>query len=61
MSDLIVALALAVALEGMAYALFPDGMRRLIAAVLDMPGRQLRAAGLFMAAIGVFVVWIVRG
>ena len=39
MADLITALALAVTLEGIAYALFPDAMKRLMADVALVDGR----------------------
>ena len=35
MSDLFAALALAVAVEGIAYALFPDGMKRMMAIAME--------------------------
>ncbi|HEX9703173.1 MAG TPA: DUF2065 domain-containing protein [Rhodospirillales bacterium] len=61
MADLITALALAVTLEGIAYALFPDGMKTMMARALEQPAGTLRTAGLLAAAAGVFVLWLVRG
>lgn len=61
MQDLVVALGLALAIEGMLYALFPDGMRRALAAVLQQPTATVRTAGLVMAALGVVVIWLIRG
>ena len=61
MTDLITALALAITLEGIAYALFPDGMKRMMAYALEQPAGALRAAGLMAAAGGVAVLWLVRG
>ena len=46
MSDLFTALALAVALEGIVYALFPDGMKRMMAIAIKQPSSTLRVAGL---------------
>ena len=60
MEDLAVALGLAVALEGMLYALFPGAMQRMIAKVITQPPERLRLAGLAGAAVGVLVVWLVR-
>lgn len=60
MSEFFTALALALAIEGFAYALFPDAMKRLMASVLDMPASNLRMAGLIAAFIGVGLVWVVR-
>ena len=61
MQDLFTALALAVAIEGILYALFPDAMKRMLATVLTQPAANLRAAGLVAATLGVIVVWMIRG
>jgi hypothetical protein len=61
MADFLTALALAVAIEGTLYALFPEGMKRMMAQLLDQPTQNLRIAGVVAAAIGVGVVWLVRG
>jgi len=61
MIDLLTALALAVALEGIAYALFPDGMKRMMMIAIEQPAANLRAAGLTAAVVGVGVVWLFRG
>lgn len=54
------AVALAIAIEGAAYALFPDAMKRMMARVLTQPTTMLRTAGLIAAAVGVAVVWAIR-
>jgi len=61
MSDLFTALALAVALEGIVYALFPDGMKRMMAIAIEQPSSTLRVAGLSLAALAVGLVWLIRG
>ncbi len=61
MADLWAALGLALAIEGILYALFPDGMRRMLSAVLGQPTALIRVVGLAAAALGVGVVWLVRG
>lgn len=53
-------LALAIALEGMFYALFPDGMKRMMLRVLDTPPQILLVAGLAAALSGVALVAVVR-
>ncbi len=58
---LLTALALAVALEGIVYALFPDAMKRMMARVMEQPSGSIRIAGLIAAVAGVFVLWLVRG
>ena len=61
MSDLLTALALAVALEGIIYALFPEGMKRVMAMAIEQPSSSLRLAGLAAAGLGVGAVWLIRG
>ena len=61
MNDLFVAMALALAIEGMLYCLFPDGMKRMMVQVLQMPSSSVRTAGMVAAIIGVGVVWLLRG
>ncbi|PJK29867.1 DUF2065 domain-containing protein [Minwuia thermotolerans] len=60
MHDLLVALALMVAIEGAAYALFPDGMRRALAVLLDQPTERIRLTGLVACIVGVGLVWLLR-
>lgn len=61
MADLMTALGLALAIEGMAYALFPDGMRKMIAQVMEQPNSVIRTAGVVAAVAGVVIVWLIRG
>ena len=61
MSDLFSALALAIALEGIIYALFPDGMKRIMAVAVEQPNNNLRVAGLTAAGLGVGLIWFIRG
>ena len=61
MTDLLAALGLAIAIEGVIYALFPDGMKKFMVQVLAQPVSHIRRAGLIAAAVGVFVVWLARG
>ncbi len=58
---LLTALALAVAIEGIVYALFPDAMKRMMAQVMEQRSGSIRIAGLIAAVAGVFVLWLVRG
>ncbi len=60
MTDFFVAIGLAVAIEGILYALFPEGMKRMLMQVLAMPPAAIRTAGLTAAMIGVVVVWLAR-
>lgn len=61
MVDLVVALGLAMTLEGVAYTLFPDAMKRLMVQVLAQPSASLRSAGLAAVVFGVMLVWMVKG
>ncbi len=61
MVDLITALGLAITIEGIAYALFPEGMKKIMAQVLTLPSGNIRVAGLAAAAAGIFILWLVRG
>lgn len=60
MSDLFAALALAVVIEGLLYAAFPEQMKRMMAQVLTTPSGQLRIVALVMAAIGLGLLALVR-
>ncbi len=60
MDDLLTALALVLVIEGVLYALFPAGMRRMIEQALAIPEPQMRAAGLAAAVLGVGLVWLLR-
>ena len=61
MTDFLVALALILVIEGAVYALFPEGMKRLMMRVIDEPPATLRTIGLAAALVGVAVVWLLRG
>ncbi len=45
MADLLTALALAVAIEGTLYALFPEAMKKMMRHALEQPPGNLRTAG----------------
>lgn len=61
MNEAIAAVGLILVLEGVLYALFPDLMKRLGARIIETPGDHLRMVGLVSVALGVGVVWLVRG
>ena len=60
MRDLATGLALVLVIEGILYALFPDGMKRVAARAMQVPPQVLRAAGLLAASFGVVLVWLLR-
>ncbi|WP_046867860.1 DUF2065 domain-containing protein [Microvirga massiliensis] len=60
MADLIAALGLALAIEGIVFAAFPDGMRRAMYEAAQTPSDRMRVVGLVSAVLGVAVVFIAR-
>jgi uncharacterized protein YjeT (DUF2065 family) len=60
MSDLVAAIGLIFAIEGIVFAAFPVNAKRAMAAALDIPDGRLRIAGLAAAILGVAIVWVVR-
>ena len=60
-SDLVTALGLVLVIEGLLLALIPEALKRIVAEILAQPARTLRLGGLVSAAIGLAVVWLVRG
>lgn len=60
MTELLTALCLAVAIEGIAYAAFPDAMRRTMAKIALMPTASLRRMGLIAAIIAIGGLWLLR-
>lgn len=60
MKDLIAALGLMLAIEGLCLAAFPGIWRRAMRAVLHAPEMPMRLAGLLVGAFGVLVVFLVR-
>jgi uncharacterized protein YjeT (DUF2065 family) len=60
MRDLGTGLALVLVIEGILYALFPEGMKHLAQRAMLVPLQVLRASGLLAASIGVVIVWLLR-
>lgn len=61
MEDFVTAIGLVLVIEGALYALFPEGMQRMMAQALEMPPTFLRKTGLIVAVAGFVVVWLMRG
>lgn len=61
MRDLLIALALMLALEGLAFAAFPGAMRRAMRDAAETPEKVLRLVGLVSAVVGIVLVWLIRG
>lgn len=60
-SDLVTALGLLLVIEGVLLALFPEPMKRMVAEIVTRPTQALRLGGVVAAAVGVAIVWLVRG
>jgi uncharacterized protein YjeT (DUF2065 family) len=61
MIDLATALGLVLVLEGLLWAVSPNAMKRAAALALALANEQLRLGGLVAAALGVLLVWLLRG
>jgi uncharacterized protein YjeT (DUF2065 family) len=61
MTDFLAALGLVFVIEGLVLAAFPNATRRSLATVTQTPDEALRVAGIASAALGLLVVWLVRG
>jgi uncharacterized protein len=60
-SDLVVALALALAIEGLLFAAFPEAVKRAMLEAAQTPSDRMRLVGIGSAVIGVGIVWLIRG
>ena len=61
MNDLIVGAGLVLVFEGLLWALAPHLAIRFLKAATETPEQSLRTAGLLCVAIGVAMVWMIRG
>ncbi|MFC3208475.1 MAG: DUF2065 family protein [Mesorhizobium sp.] len=61
MQDFLAAMGLVLVVEGLVYGGFPHLAKKLAGEVLSTPEGALRAVGLAAIAIGVGIVWLVRG
>jgi uncharacterized protein len=60
MLDLVAALGLALAVEGILFAAFPEGVRRAMYEAAHTPTDRMRLVGIISAIAGVAIVWLVR-
>lgn len=52
------ALGLAFVIEGIVWAIFPNGMRRAMASLLESGEAQIRGMGLFILVLGTTLAWL---
>ena len=60
MLDLIAALGLALAVEGILFAAFPDGVRKAMYEAAHTPSDRVRFVGVLSAVAGFVIVWAAR-
>ncbi|MFT4159211.1 DUF2065 domain-containing protein [Shinella zoogloeoides] len=61
MSDFLTGIAFFLIIEGLVYALAPSVLRRMAQMLPQIPENQLRTSGLVAVALGVVMVWFIRG
>jgi hypothetical protein len=61
MTDFLTAVALVLVIEGLFLAIVPHRLRQILAMLETVPPESLRVGGLVAAALGVFLVWLLRG
>jgi uncharacterized protein len=54
------ALALVLVIEGLAWAAFPEAMKRMMAQLIVTPSEGLRVAGVLAAMLGLGGIWLIR-
>jgi len=60
LTDFLSALGLVFVIEGLAYAAFPEQMKKWLAAVNAQPVVRIRGVALGCAAVGLVLLWMVR-
>ncbi|MGI9387611.1 MAG: DUF2065 domain-containing protein [Methyloligellaceae bacterium] len=61
MTDLIVGVGLVLVIEGLLWALFPNIAGRLLEIAAQSSEFSLRTGGAVAVAIGVLIIWFIRG
>ena len=61
MSDFLTGIAFFLIIEGLVYALAPSVLKRMAEMLPQVPENQLRTSGLVAVALGVLMVWFIRG
>ena len=55
------AIAIALFIEGTAYALFPNAMKKAMLHILAQPISTVRLTGVGVAVVAVTLMWLVKG
>jgi uncharacterized protein YjeT (DUF2065 family) len=61
MSDFFVGIGMVLVIEGLLWAVAPRLGFRLMQAAVNTPEEQLRIGGAIAVAVGVILIWLVRG
>jgi uncharacterized protein len=61
MTDFLAAIALVFVIEGLIFAAFPEAAKRAVTVMTQTPDQGLRLVGLLSAALGLVLLWLVRG
>ncbi|KAA2242219.1 DUF2065 domain-containing protein [Salinarimonas soli] len=61
MKDLLAALGLVLAVEGLLFAAFPEAVRRAMIDAAQSPADRMRLVGIGSAVAGVVLLWVARG
>jgi uncharacterized protein YjeT (DUF2065 family) len=61
MSDFLLGIGVALAIEGTLYAAAPGFMQSVMRRAIDLPAGSFRGYGLGALALGVALVWLARG
>ncbi|MFB0923058.1 MAG: DUF2065 domain-containing protein [Alphaproteobacteria bacterium] len=60
LSFALIGFGLILIVEGLIYAIFPEGMKKLLNRMIDMPVSALRSGGLVAAVIGLALLWAMK-
>ncbi len=61
MQSLLIGLAFVLVIEGLIYALFPAGAKKMLSQINEISDSSLRIGGVLALALGVLGIWLVRG
>jgi uncharacterized protein YjeT (DUF2065 family) len=61
MTDFLAAIALVFVIEGLIFGAFPEAAKRAVMVMTQTPDQGLRLVGLLSAALGLALLWLVRG
>lgn len=56
----LIGVGLILVVEGLVYAIFPEGMRKLLVRMVDVPVSSLRSGGLVAAIAGLGILWVMK-